>query len=143
MPRHTPRTKTFVMPEITDRFPAGNPPDGYVVTFSGTDGYYYPRPTSKLLLLGVPSAGGPHTITTEDLVLVPSHSGTYIVNLPVAPPIGFHVFVKDFAGVALANPINVVAAANIDGTSPYIINVNYGGAHFVFNGATWSIISKF
>jgi len=144
MPRFTPRTRTFVMPEIIDKFPPdGLPPDGYVVTFSGTDGYYFPRPTSKLLVLGSPSAGGPHTITTEDLVLVPSHAGTYVVNLPAGPSIGFNVIVKDFPGVAAANPINVVAAALIDGASPYIINVNYSVARFVFNGTTWSIINRF
>lgn len=143
MPRNTPKTKTFTMPEIIDRFPpAGNPPDGYVITYSASDGYYYPKSTSKLLIISSPITT-PYTIALEDVVLVQSHSGTFTVNLPTSPQAGFNVIVKDFAGVAGANPINVVSVALIDGLTSYVINVNYGVARFIFNGTTWSIIGKF
>ncbi len=118
------------------------PPDGYVLTYSTTDGYYVPKATSKLQIISNP-VSSPYNVTTEDTVLVQTHGGTFTVNLPVAPPVGYHVFVKDFAGVAAGNPINVVSGANIDGTSPYVINVNFGSVHVVFNGSTWSILSKF
>lgn len=143
MPRFIPRDKTFVMPELNDRFPpAGSPPDGYVITYSAIDGYYFPKATSKLLTFSSPGTS-PHTIVAEDTVLVQNHAGTFTVNLPIAPTAGFNVIIKDFAGVALANPINVVAAALIDGVSPYVINVNYGSVRVMYNGSTWSIIGKF
>lgn len=117
------------------------PPDGYVLTYSGTDGYYVPKPISKLLVTSSPIAS-PYNVTTEEAVLVQTHVGTFTVNLPVASPPGTSIVIKDFAGVASANPINVVSAANIDGTSPYVINVNYGAIRVVFNGTTWSVLSK-
>ena len=149
MPRFTPRTKAFVMPDLVDRFPApgggpvgGNPPDGYVITYSATDGYYFPKPTSKLLVFSSPSSS-PYSVALEDTVLVQNHAGTFTVNLPVGPQPGFNVIIKDFAGVALANPINVAAAALIDGATPYVINVNYGAVRVMYNGTTWSIVGKF
>lgn len=143
MPRFTSRNKTFVLPELNDRFPpTGNPPDGYIITYSAIDGYYLPKATSKLLAFSNPSTS-PYTIVTEDTVLVQNHAGTFTVNLPISPTAGFNVIIKDFAGVALANPINVVAAALIDGVSPFVINTNYGAVRVIYNGSTWSIIGKF
>jgi hypothetical protein len=143
MPRFTPKTKVFQMPDLVDRFPTqGLPPDGYVVTFSATDGYYYPKPTSKLQILSAP-VSSPYNATVEDVVLVQTHSGTFIVNLPVAPPLGTRMWVKDFAGVAGANQINVVSGANIDGTGTYSITANYGSVGVVYTGTTWTIITKF
>lgn len=143
MPRHTPRTKIFTTPVMIDRFPpAGNPPDGYVMTFSSIDGYWYPKATSKLQIISSPTTS-PYNVVNEDVVLVQSHSGTFTVNLPLGMQAGYKIFIKDFAGVATANPINVVAAALIDGATPYVINLNYGAVELIFNGATWSILSKF
>lgn len=127
-------TKTFVGSIIT-------PPDGYVITYSAGDGYYIPKPTSKLLIISSPTVS-PYSVTVEDTVLVQNHVGAFTINLPVLPPAGYNVYIKDFAGVAAANPISVVAAALIDGATPYVINVNYGTVRLLFNGATWSILSK-
>lgn len=143
MPRYTPRTRNFTMPELVDRFPPqGAPPDGYVVTFSAIDGYYYPKPTSKLQTISSPSSS-PYTITVEDVVLVQTHTGVFTVNLPVAPQAGYTVYVKDFAGVATTHNISVVSGENIDGAGNYLISTNYGSARFIYNGSTWSILSKF
>ena len=143
MPRFTPRTKNFVMPDLADRFgTSGLPPDGYVVTFSGVDGYYYPKPTSKLQIISSP-VSSPYNATVEDVVLVQTHAGPFTVNLPVGPQAGFIIYVKDFAGVSAANPITVASGANIDGTGTYIINTNYSAIRVLYNGTTWSILSKF
>lgn len=142
MPRFVPKTKTFSMPDLVGRFPPqGLPPDGYVITFSAIDGYYYPKPTSKLQILSTP-VSSPYTATVEDVVLVQNHSGTFVVNLPVGPPAGTMMVIKDFAGAAALNPINVTSAANIDGTSPYVISVNFGSVRVVYSGTTWSILDK-
>jgi hypothetical protein len=144
MPRFTPKTKAFTMPDLVDRFglPFGNPPDGYVVTYSAVDGYYYPKPTSKLQIISAP-VSSPYNATVEDVVLVQTHAGTFTVNLPVGPPQGTKMYIKDFAGVATVNPINVVSGANIDGTGTYSISINYGAVELVYSGTTWSILSKY
>lgn len=142
MPTNTPRTKTFVIPNMSDRYPPlGNPPDGYVITYQASDGYYIARPPIKILSFSSPTIS-PYTVTVEDVVLVQTHAGTFTVNLPTGSIPGTTVFIKDFAGVAAANVINVVAAALIDGTTPYIINTNYGQVRVIYNGVTWSILSK-
>lgn len=143
MPRFTPKTKTFTMPDVTDRFPTtGNPPDGYVITFSALDGYYYPKPTSKLQTFTSPTTS-PYNVGAEDVVLVQTHVGTFTVNLPASPAAGTMVFIKDAAGVALTNNISVVSAALIDGATPYTINTGYGCVKVIFDGTTWSVLSKF
>lgn len=131
------------MPDLVDRFgPGGNPPDGYVITYSSLDGYYYPKPTSKLQVISNP-VSSPYNITTEDVVLIPNHAGTFTVNLPVAPTAGTTIYIKDLAGVATANPISVVSAANIDGAGSYSINTNYSAIRVLWTGSTWAILSKF
>lgn len=121
------------------------PPDGYVITYSAVDGYYIPKPTSKLLIISSPVTS-PYNATVEDVVEVQSHAGTFTVNLPVTPPAGTTMYIKDFAGLAATNNINVVSAANIDGAGSYTINTNYGSIRVIFSGGgggTWSILSKF
>lgn len=142
MPRYTPRSRTFSMPELLDRFPGGNPPDGYVITYSAIDGYYYPKPTAKTLAFSTAPGVGPYSVTTEEVVLVPNHTGTYTVNLPIGPTAGTAIYVKDFAGVAATHNINIVTAANIDGASPYVISTNYGSVRLLYNGTTWSVLAK-
>ncbi len=117
------------------------PPDGYILTYSATDGYYIPRIPALMSVSSTSSS--PYSATTEDVVLVLSHAGTFTVNLPISPTTNRAIFIKDFAGVAAANPINVVAAALIDGATPYVINVAYGVVRVLYNGTTWSILSNF
>lgn len=118
------------------------PPDGYVLTYSVNDGYYIPKIISKQLVFSSPTSS-PYNVGLEEAVLVQSHSGVFTVNLPVAPIPGTTIYVKDFAGVAAGNVINVASGANIDGASPYVINTNFGAVRVIFNGSTWSILTKF
>lgn len=154
MVTNTPKTKTFTLPDLSDRFPTpppntpiGSPPDGYVITFNASDGYYIPKPTSKLLDL--PSSVVPiafettYNVGLENIVLVGSHTGTFTVNLPASPIAGTHIFVKDFAGIAATHQIDVVAAVNIDSSTTYTINTTFGVVHVIWTGSIWSILSKF
>lgn len=147
MPTNKPQTKTLVLPDMADRFPSsippGLPPDGYVITFSATDGYYLAKPSTRLLILSFPGAGSsPYSVTNEDVVEVPTHAGTFIVNLPVSPLPGTQVYIKDAGGTAASFPINIATAQLVDGSNPYQINNNFGCIKVVFTGSTWSIISK-
>lgn len=129
-------TKTLAMPDVA------NPPDGYVVTFSGADGYYIPKPLSRILALSTPGST-PYTPVNEDVVLVPTHSGTFTINLPLGQTPGKFFFVKDFGGVALANNIIVSGNGNnIDGAASQTINTNFGGLQVIWSGTSWSIIAR-
>ena len=135
-------TKTLSIPDMTDRYPpVGNPPDGYVITYSAIDGYYLAKPSSKLLVIST-TASTPYTIVNEDVTLV-SHAGAAVVNLPVGPPAGTSIHVKDFTGNAATFNITINAAALIDGAASYTINTNYGAIRAVYTGTTWSILTKF
>jgi len=147
MPTNKPQTKTFVIPDQADRFPSstppGLPPDGYVITFSATDGYYIAKPSTRLLILSFPGAGAsPYSVVNEDVVEVPSHSGTYQVALPISPLPGTQVYIKDAGGVANTNPINITTTQLVDTQNPYQITNNFGCIKVVFTGTTWSVISK-
>jgi hypothetical protein len=134
MPTPLVNTRTFTGANIT-------PPDGYVVTYSAVDGYYVPKPNSKIQALTNPSST-PYTVLNEDVVLV-THAGVFTVNLPVGPQTGYSVIIKDFSGTANTNNITVSSGALIDGAATYAINTNFGAVRVVFTGTTWSILSKF
>jgi len=135
MPTNLVNTKTLTLPVTT-------PPDGYVLTYSAVDGYYLPKPPS-LFILANAGSGPTYSATTEDVVIVATHVGVFTVNLPINPPIGKTIFIKDSAGVAAANNISIASAALIDGSATYTINTNFGCIKVVFTGSTWFILTKF
>jgi hypothetical protein len=145
MPTNKIQTKTLVIPDMADRFPAstppGFPPDGYVITFSAADGYYIAKPSSKLQVITSPSTS-PYAPGNEDVVEVQTHSGLFIINLPISPLAGTNYYIKDFAGVAASNNINIVSTQLVDAANPYQITNNFGCVRVVFNGTTWSVIAK-
>lgn len=134
-------TRTLTLPDMSDRYLDNNPPDGYVVTFSGADGYYLAKPLSRILSLSTPTS--PYTPTTEDVVLVPNHVGVFTINLPLGQTPGKTFYIKDFAGVAAANNILISGNGNnIDGAGSQTLTVNYSGIQVIWSGASWSIISN-
>lgn len=138
-------SKTLSLPDMTDRFGVGgNPNDGYIVTFSATDGYYVSRPPITLLHVAVVSTS-PYNITDPDIdvVAVQNPGGAFTVNLPTSPQNGETVYVKDIAGNAASFNITVASGAGIDGVGSYSITTNRGAVHVVFTGSTWLILSKF
>lgn len=142
MPTPTQRSFTLVIPDMSVRYPpAGNPPDGYVITYSASDGYYIARPSPRILNIAT-APSTPYTAGIEDLVLVPTHSGLFQVNLPISPLVGTTLRIKDFAGVAAANNINVATVQLVDGANPYVIGSNYGSLTVTFTGSTWAVIAK-
>lgn len=149
MPTYTPKTFTLVMPDQTDKYGlpagAGSPPDGYVVTWDALDGYYIARPSPRIKIITSTSTTGYIAGTnSEDVVEVLTHAGAFTVNLPSSPLVGTTYFIKDFAGVAGGgNQINVATTQLVDTLNPYVINTNFGCISVVFNGTTWSVLSKF
>jgi len=143
----TPKTKTrtLVLPDMSDLFPPdGNPPDGYVIAFDSVNQYYVARPSSKLLIQTNPvvAPAGSYNYLSEDAALI-SHTGTATVILPLTPPSGTVARVKDFSGNAATQNITVSTGELIDGSATYVINTNYGELTVAFTGTTWWIVSKF
>lgn len=142
MATYTQRTFTLVIPDMTLRYPpVGNPPDGYVITYSAADGYYIARPSPRIFNIAT-APSTPYNAGIEDVVLVPNHVGLFTVNVPISPLVGTSIRIKDFAGVAAANNINVATTQLIDGANPYVINTNYGALMITFTGTTWTVLSK-
>lgn len=135
-------TRTLALPDMSDRYPSNNPPDGYIVTYSGADGYYLAKPLSRIVAISSPGST-PYTPINEDVVLVPNHVGVFTVNLPLGQTAGKVFFIKDFAGVAAANNIVVSGNGNnIDGAPSQTLTVNYSGIQVVWSGASWAILAN-
>jgi hypothetical protein len=146
MATNTPITRTLTLPDMTLRYPpVGNPPDGYVLTYIASDGYYVAKPSTRLLIIST-VAGTPYNMgsSPEDVTLV-SHGAAFVVNLPTSPLVGTTVFIKDFSGNAVTFNITVNGGGGqvIDGAASYVINTNYGCIKIVFMGSSWVILDKF
>lgn len=136
------KTFTLTIPDMSVRYPpVGAPPDGYVITYSEADGYYIARPSPRVLTIAT-APSTPYSAGIEDVVLVPNHVGLYTVNVPFSPLVGTTIRIKDVAGVAAANNINVASTQLIDGANPYVINTNYGSIMITFTGTTWAVLAK-
>lgn len=88
---------------------------------------------------------GAYNITaTDDIVYInKSVAASTIVNLPATPTTGRRVEIKDAKGDAATNNITVTpATGTIDGAATYVINANYGGAIFSYNGSEWDVIAN-
>ena len=133
-------TKTFIGSTVT-------PPDGYVLTYDSIDGYYKPRPLpnpGQIMSLSNPAvASSPYNVGIEDVVPIPSHVGTFIVNLPASPQIGRTIVIKDGYGGAATDQINIAAIPLIDGYAVYPLNTNFGAIRVIFTGTTYLVLSKF
>jgi hypothetical protein len=142
----TPITRTLTLPDMTLRYPpVGSPPDGYVLTYVASDGYYIAKPQTRLLIINTVSST-PYNMSSspEDLTLV-SHAAAFVVNLPTSPLVGTTVFIKDFTGNAVTFNITINGGGGqlIDGAASYAINTNYGCVKVTFTGSAWSILDKF
>lgn len=88
----------------------------------------------------ITTTGISYTALNTD-VLVGATAGSITITLPLSPTTGKTITVKDINGVALGANITVFGnGVNIDGSSTYVINQNYGVLRVAFTGSKWSII---
>lgn len=84
-----------------------------------------------------------YTIDTSeaDSFILCNRSGVITLTLPV-PTIGRYLVVKDISGTAASNNITISphAAETIDGTSSFVLNVNYGSVGIVCDGTSWWLV---
>ena len=103
-------------------------------TFNQYNGLrYYPKIVTTL----------PYTASLNDYIVAVSASAGAGIELP-ASEYGRTFIVKDVSGSAAADNINITAAGGqkIDGSSNYIIAIDYGSAKFVYfgSGIGWGVV---
>lgn len=122
----------------------GGSSSGSTTTFSGNVTVVGTFTTaSRVLGLTVITATGAYNIlsTDDQVVINKTVGGATTVNLPTSPTTGRTLTVKDGKGDAATNNITVTpAAGNIDGSSTFVINVNYQSNDFVYNGTQWNVV---
>jgi len=80
-------------------------------------------------------------LTTDEFVIVTTNSAAFTVTLPSSPTTGDTYEIKDGVGNAATNNITIDGnSKNIDGSSTYNLNVNYGAILVAYNGTEWSVL---
>ena len=86
----------------------------------------------------------PYTVTTaNEVVFVNVTAGPASVILPASPSPGRSIFIKDFSGTSLTNPITITSAGGktIDGVAFAILNGGYSHIQIVYDGTNWKTIA--
>lgn len=112
--------------------------DGYVLTYSLVDNQIELKPLNSVVR--TITASYP-IVSTDDVIVITTNSGSITVTMPVAPTKGNNYIIKDGVGNANVNVITINGnGKNIDGQSSYILNASYGSISVVYNGTEWSIL---
>lgn len=81
----------------------------------------------------------PYTVQSSDQLVAVSSGGT--ITLEASPSTGRTISIKDINGVAASSNITIDGNGNnIDGSSTYVISVNYSSITLVFTGSSWGAI---
>ena len=88
----------------------------------------------------------PYTVTSSDeVVLVDTTTGPKMIMLPTpsGSSSGRSVYIKDYSGVSLTNPITIKGqpGKSIDGESFAMLNGGYSHVQIVYDGTNWLTIS--
>lgn len=98
---------------------------------------------SILYSVRVVTAAGAISISATDYAVCINKTvgAATTANLPSSPATGTLVVVKDCKGDAATNNITVTpAAGNIDGSSTYVMSVNFQSISVIYNGTQWNIL---
>lgn len=113
--------------------PAGPPgPEGP----TGSDGP--PGPPGSLVV-PITTIENDYTALSTDYFIGVITGAPYTITLPAGPD-GTTFIVKDVLGDASINPITILDAGLIDGSSNAIINTDFGSLTFIYNNGGWSIV---
>lgn len=89
------------------------------------------------------TVSGSHAVTVSEAgnVFVQSLAAPAVITLPLSPPPGHWVFVKDTDGSAATYGITVQGASGqqIDDMANYAITYGYGAVRLSFSGTRWGI----
>lgn len=95
------------------------------------------------LVLQVTAPGAyPYAVLATDYYIRVDTTSSRTINLPNAPSTNRAYVIKDTTGSAGTNNITVTTpggVVTIDGSTSYVMNVNYGSAQFLFNGTSYEV----
>ena len=121
--------------------------DGYVKMFAGSVEQARVIPNKFVTLTGQRTklthinSGTDGYIQTNDYIIMVDTTAARQIHLPTNPIEGDTYQVKDKTGTANANNITINGSGkNIDGSSTYLINVNYATVKLVYNDTQWSVL---
>jgi len=115
---------------------------GYVLTANtaAPPSWAAPAIAYTIPITDVTHAASPYTVLATDQYLsVNSSAGVVTILLPNSPAKGTVYVVKDSTGSALTNNITITTvggAINIDGSTTYVLNLNYEAISLVYNLST-------
>lgn len=81
--------------------------------------------------------------TADEVILVNVTSAPALINLPTPSNPGRSIYIKDYSGTSLKNPITIKGATGklINGVSFALLNGNYSHIQIVYDGINWLTIS--
>jgi len=88
----------------------------------------------------IPITSNYQVVASDSLIPIGALTSAITLTLPSNPTKGESHKIKDSGGTL--NLYNVTVAGNgylIDGLSTFLIEQNYGGFEFVFNGTSWMV----
>lgn len=120
----------------------GNSEDGYVLTWVNIASQWEARSQqANGLTRNVKIVTSNYTIvSTDEVISVGVIGSTIVISLPGSPLVGETFDIKDGRGSAASH--NIIVSGNgqmIDGTSNYIIAVNYECVTVCWDGGEWAI----
>lgn len=86
----------------------------------------------------------PYTaVVADEVIFVNVISGPASVVLPTPPVAGRAIFIKDYSGTSLMNPITITAAGGklINSVSFAMLNGGYSHIQVVYDGVNWMTIA--
>jgi hypothetical protein len=118
------------------------PIDGYVLTWVNSNSQWEPKASAATKNRTITNVSDNYTVlTTDDLIAIGSLAAPKTMTLPLSPSSGDKYEFKDTVGEAATRNITISGNGNnIDGSSTYVIDQNYGSLTVVYTGSRWSII---
>ena len=86
----------------------------------------------------------PYTaVTADEVILVNITTGPASIVLPTPSVAGRAIYIKDYSGTSLTNPITIKASGGklINGVSFAMLNGGYSHIQVVYDGINWQTIS--
>lgn len=98
--------------------------------------------TSKGVRKSLTTVTGTYSVlATDENLIVTTNAAPFTITLPGSPSAGDFYLVKDGVGNSATNNITVSGNGNnIDGSSNYSLNINYGAIGLMYNGTQWNVI---
>ena len=124
----------------------GNYASQYNITCTYAGGSYNNLQTTikGAIIESVASKSSAYTTNYDRNIVCYTTSSAFTVTLQSSPPIGMLVAIIDGSGNAATNNITIAGnGQNINGSSTYVLNLNYASVELIYNGSQWNVRSAY